>query len=84
MPWAGGHGSASASMDGSFNAFLDHVANSCLICLSELQKAGILVSRIPDIFGGKSGHFQNVATDFSIFDIKRLKCCIFKANITSK
>ena len=38
----------------------------------ELQKAGILVSRIPDIFGRKSGHFQKVATNFSIFGIRWL------------
>ena len=34
---------------------------------SELQKVGILVSRIPDISGRKSGHFQIVAANLSIF-----------------
>ena len=38
----------------------------------QLQKGGILVSRILDISAGKSGHFQIVATYLSIFEIKRL------------
>ena len=37
---------------------------------SELQKAGILGSRIPDISGRESGHFQINATNLSIFGIK--------------
>ena len=36
----------------------------------ELQKGGILVSRIPDISGRKSGHFQIVAANHSIFGRK--------------
>ena len=36
----------------------------------ELQKVGILVSRIPDISGRKSGHFQIVAANLSIFGKK--------------
>ena len=51
---------------------------------AELQKVGILVSRIPDIFGRKSGHFQKVATNFRIFGIKRIKYGIFKTHINSK
>ena len=39
----------------------------------ELHKVGILVSRIPDISGRKSGHFQIVAVNLTIFDIKRLQ-----------
>ena len=34
---------------------------------SELQKVSILVSRIPDISGRKSGHFQIVTANLSIF-----------------
>ena len=37
---------------------------------SELQKVGILVSRIPDKYGRKSGHFQIVAADHCKFRIK--------------
>ena len=37
---------------------------------TELQKVGILVSRIPDISGRKSGHFQIVAANLRIFGIK--------------
>ena len=40
---------------------------------SELQKVGILVPRIPDICGGKSGHFQIVAPNVCIIGIKRLQ-----------
>ena len=40
---------------------------------SELQKGSILVSRIPDIAGRKSGHFQIVAANLSIFGIKKHK-----------
>ena len=39
---------------------------------AELQKGGILVSRIPDFFAEKSGHFQIVPAELSIFEIKRL------------
>ena len=39
----------------------------------ELQKGGILVFRIPDISGRKSGHFQIVSANLSIFGIKRLQ-----------
>ena len=46
---------------------------------AELQKVGILVSRIPDIFGRKSGHFKIAATKPSIFGMKRLECSGFKA-----
>ena len=42
---------------------------------AELQKGGILVSRIPDISGRKSGHFHIVAANLSIFGIKRLQLC---------
>ena len=38
--------------------------------MPELQKVGILVSRIPDISGTNSGHFQIVAANHSIFSIK--------------
>ena len=34
---------------------------------TDLQKGGILVSRIPDISGIKSGQFQIVAANTSIF-----------------
>ena len=44
----------------------------------ELQKGGILVSRKPDISGRKSGHFQIVDTNLSIFGIKRLQYCLFE------
>ena len=37
---------------------------------AELQKVGILVFSIPDIFGRKSGHFQIIVTNSSIFGIK--------------
>ena len=40
---------------------------------AELHKFGILVSRIPDISGRKSGHFQINATNLSIFGIKNLQ-----------
>ena len=36
----------------------------------EVQKVDILVPRIPDFSGRKSGHFQIVAADISIFGIK--------------
>ena len=39
---------------------------------SELQNVGILVYRIPDIFGRKSGYFPIFGADLSIFGIKRL------------
>ena len=42
---------------------------------AELQNVGILVSRIPDIFGRKSGHFPIVGANLSIFGIKRLEHC---------
>ena len=38
---------------------------------SELQKVGILVSRILDISGRKSGHFHIVAANLSILGIKK-------------
>ena len=38
---------------------------------TELQKVDILVSRIPDISIRKSGHFQKVATNHSIFGRKK-------------
>ena len=41
----------------------------------ELQKGGILVSRIPDNSGGKYGHFQIVVANPIIFAIKRLQQC---------
>ena len=41
----------------------------------ELQKCGILVSRIPDISWRKSGHFQIVADNLCILGIKRLQHC---------
>ena len=37
----------------------------------ELQKCGILVSRIPDISGEKSGHFHIIDANLIIFGIKR-------------
>ena len=40
--------------------------------VSELQKVGILVSRIPDISGRKFGHFHNVATNLSILWLKKI------------
>ena len=39
----------------------------------ELHKVGILVSRIPDIFGRKSGHFQIDAANLRLFGLKRLQ-----------
>ena len=42
---------------------------------SELQKGGILISRIPDISGRKSGHFEIVTANLIIFGIKRLQNC---------
>ena len=39
--------------------------------LTELQKVGILVSRILDISGRKSGHFHIVAANLSILGIKK-------------
>ena len=47
-------------------------------CFPELQKLGILVSRIPDIFGKKSGHFQMIAIYRSKFGTKGVKYCYFK------
>ena len=42
-------------------------------------------SRIPNIFGKESGHFQKVATNISIFGMKRPKYHnIFKTNLNSK
>ena len=41
--------------------------------VAELHKFGILVSRIPEISGRKSGHFQINATNLSIFGIKNLQ-----------
>ena len=37
-----------------------------------MQKGGILVSRIPDISGRKSGHFQIIAAKLSIFLHKKV------------
>ena len=51
---------------------------------SELQKVGILVSRIPDIFGRNSGHFQIAASYPSIFGLKSLQFCWFKAQFNLK
>ena len=39
--------------------------------LTELQKFGILVSRIPDTSGRKSGHLQIIASNLSEFGIKK-------------
>ena len=50
----------------------------------ELQKCGILVSRIPDISWRKSGHFQIVAANFTIFGIKRLHHCYIRTQFKSK
>ena len=52
--------------------------------LAELQKVGILVSRIPDIFWRKSGHFQIIAVNLSIFDIKKLQHWWFMTQFNSK
>ena len=40
---------------------------------SELQRVGIRVSRIPDIFRRKSGHFQIVAIILSKFGLNRIR-----------
>ena len=45
------------------------------IYCSKLQKGGILVSRILDVSGRNSGHFQIVAANLSIFGIKVLQHC---------
>ena len=39
----------------------------------KLQLVGILLSRIPDISGRKSGHFGIVAFNLSIFGLKSIK-----------
>ena len=51
---------------------------------SKLQKGDILVSRILDISGRKSGHFQIIAANLSIFGIKRLQYCWFMSQFNSK
>ena len=51
---------------------------------AELQKLSILVSRILDISGRKSGHFQIVAANLSIFGMKRLQHCWFMEQFKSK
>ena len=51
---------------------------------AELLKDGILVSRIPDIFGRKLGLFPIVAAKFSIFVIKRLQHRRFMTQLSSK
>ena len=43
------------------------------ISQSELQKVGILISRIPDISGRLSGHIQIVAANLTIFGMKCFK-----------
>ena len=60
-----------------FTVFYDHP-------VTELQKVGILLSRIPDIPGGKSGHFHIVVNNLSIFGIKRLKHNLFMTQFNSK
>ena len=57
--------------------------SSCC-CDQSCKKIGILVSRIPDIFCRKSGHFQMVVINLSIFGIKRLQYCSFKTQFNSK
>ena len=52
--------------------------------LAELQKGGILVSRIPDTSGRNSGHFQIIAANLSIFGIKRFQHCWFLKQFNSK
>ena len=42
---------------------------------AELQLVGILVSRIPDISGRKSGNFEIVATNLRIFGLRRIEKC---------
>ena len=55
-----------------FSVFEGPLSKSFIVSLTpELQKGGILVSRIPDISGRKFGHFQIVAADLSIFGMKR-------------
>ena len=51
---------------------------------AELQKVGILVSRIPDIFCRNSGHFQMVSTNLKMFSIKRLQYCSFMTQFNSE
>ena len=41
--------------------------------VSELQKVGILVSRIPDISGRKFGYFQIAVNNLNISRIKKLQ-----------
>ena len=60
------------------------VQRSSINMWTELQKVGILVSRIPDVSGKKFGHFQIVAANLSIFGIQRLQHCWFMAQFNSK
>ena len=54
-------------------AIFDASEGNGLTFTAELQKIGILVPRIPDISGRKSGHFKVVAINISIFCLKRMK-----------
>ena len=45
---------------------------------------GILVSRIPDISGRRSRHFQIVGANPCIFGIRKLQCCPFMTQFNSK
>ena len=47
--------------------------NHCRGWDAELQLVGILISRIPDISGGKPGHFQIVSINLTILDQKGYK-----------
>ena len=49
-----------------------------------MQRGGILVSRIFDISRRKSGHFQIVAANLSIFGIKRFKHSLYLTQFNSK
>ena len=54
------------------------------MCNSELQNVGILVSRIPDIFGENFGHFPIIDANLSIFGITMLEYCFFMTHLKSK
>ena len=49
---------------------------------AELQKGGILVSRIPDISGRKSGHFQIVDINLTYLALKGYNTVYLRHNST--
>ena len=64
--------------DNTFNTLLYHSKTQMFYIVlynAELQKFGILVSRIPDTSGMKSGHLQIIAGNRTEFGLNRLQKC---------